>query len=64
MNAYEKHLSPLMGGKITEILVEESEYGDTYMGLVIQNGRRKYTVVCLSDPEGNGAGFLNVKQSQ
>jgi len=53
-------LKPLIGGKIKKIIVDPSPYGETYMGLIVEVGKRTYEVVGLSDPEGNGAGFLQI----
>lgn len=59
-DAYIKILKPLIGGKITKIIVDPTQYGDTYMGLIVEKGKQTYEVVGLSDPEGNGAGFLSI----
>jgi hypothetical protein len=58
--AYIKVLKPLIGGKVKHIIVDPSPYGDVYMGLVIEVGKKTYELVGLADPEGNGAGFLSV----
>lgn len=57
---YIKILKPLIGGKIKHIIVDPSPDGETYMGLIIEVGKKTYELVGLSDPEGNGAGFLQV----
>lgn len=58
---YIKYLSPLIGGKVTNIIVDDSDQHDLYMGIVIQVGKRSYELVAMADPEGNfGAGFLEV----
>lgn len=59
MDAYIKVLKPLIGGKITKIIVDPA-YDDTYMGLIVEKGKKVYEVLGLSDPEGNGAGFISV----
>jgi hypothetical protein len=59
-DAYIKILKPLIGGKITKIIVDPTQYGDTYMGLIVEKGKQTFEVVGLADPEGNGAGFLSV----
>jgi hypothetical protein len=61
MNYYEKTLKPLIGGKIKAIIVDPAPYGDTFMGIIVENGKKTYEVLGLSDPEGNGAGFLRVE---
>jgi hypothetical protein len=57
---YFNYLKPLIGGKIKKIIVDPDKYGDTYMGLIVENGKRTYEVIANADPEGNGAGFLQV----
>jgi hypothetical protein len=57
---YFNYLKPLIGGKIKKIVVDPDKYGDTYMGLIVENGKRTYEVIANTDPEGNGAGFLQV----
>ena len=59
MDAYIKILKPLIGGKITKIIVDPA-YDDTYMGLIVEKGKKVYEVISLRDPEGNGAGFITV----
>lgn len=59
-DAYIKMLKPLIGGKITKIIVDPTQYGDTYMGLIVEKGKQTFEVVGLTDPEGNGAGFISV----
>lgn len=59
-----KHLSPLMGGKIVDIVYEPSDSCNPYMGIIIKVGKREYEVVALSDPEGNGAGHLSIQQTK
>jgi hypothetical protein len=60
MDSYIKMLKPLIGGKIKKIIVDPTPDGETYMGLIIENGKKTFEVVCLADPEGNGAGFMSV----
>ena len=59
-DSYIKCLKPLIGGKVKHIIVDPSPTGDVYMGLVIEVGKKTYELVGLSDPEGNGAGFLQI----
>ena len=51
------------GAKLADILVDADEYGDAWLGLVFEKGRKHKTqwVVWVSrDPEGNGPGWLDV----
>jgi hypothetical protein len=59
-DSYVKMLKPLIGGKVKHIIVDPSPYGETYMGLVIEVGKKTYELIGLSDPEGNGPGFLQI----
>ena len=59
-NAYINILKPLIGGKIKKIIVDPTPNGDVYMGLIVENGKKTYEIVGLSDAEGNGAGHLAV----
>lgn len=62
-NYYEKHLLPLLGGKITNIIIDSTSVnGDTYTGFVVMVGKQEYHVVSLRDPEGNGAGHLSIEK--
>lgn len=58
--AFVDYLKPLIGGKIKKIIVDPTMYGETYMGIIVENGKRTYEVIANADPEGNGAGFLEV----
>jgi hypothetical protein len=52
----------LVGGTITQaVIAADGEYGDANFGFEIRlpSGAVK-TVWVLSDPEGNGAGFLEI----
>lgn len=57
---YIQLLKPLIGGKITKIIVDPTMYGDTYMGFIVEKGKKIYEVVGQADAEGNGAGFISV----
>lgn len=57
---YVDYLKPLIGGKITKIIVDPTMYGETYMGIIVEKGKQTFEVVANADPEGNGAGFLQV----
>ena len=62
IDAYIKQMKPLHGGKVKHIIVDQTPHGEVYMGFVIENGKRTYEVLALTDPEGNGAGFLSVEK--
>ena len=62
--AYARQLLPLLGGKVTQIIVDDSDpYGNTFMGLIIEVGKKQYQVIGLSDAEGNGACFLEIVET-
>ena len=61
--SFEKHYSQLVGYTVTGLAVDNSDednFGDPWMGLVMENGKRKKIAWVLMDPEGNGAGFLDI----
>lgn len=59
---YVQYLKPLIGGKITKIIVDPCMYGDTYMGIIVEKGKKTYEVIANRDPEGNGAGFMKITE--
>lgn len=62
-NPYIESLEPLIGGTITKIIYDESDpHGDPFCGFMVSRPEAVYQVVALRDPEGNGAGFLEVVQ--
>ncbi|MCG3770014.1 MAG: hypothetical protein JW384_01148 [Nitrosomonadaceae bacterium] len=60
-NPFRDMLSPLIGGTITQIIVDDSQDStDPYCGFIVTRPEAVYQVVALRDPEGNGAGFVEV----
>lgn len=58
---FREMLAPLIGGVISEIIVDDSEDAtDPFCGFIVSRPEAKYQVVALRDPEGNGAGFIQV----
>lgn len=61
-----KHLSKLLGGTITEIVCDDfdetlEEYGEPLYALIVtMPSGKQLQVTILQDPEGNGAGFLDI----
>ena len=54
----------LIGGTITQAVVSPvDDCGDSHFGFMVhtQSGKN-LTVWVLSDPEGNGAGFLDIQE--
>lgn len=64
--AMEEHLKRLVGGKITAVAMDDfddtiEEYGESLYGLWIEMpDGKKYQATSLRDPEGNGAGYLDI----
>jgi hypothetical protein len=62
--SFVKHYSQLVGYTVTGIAVDDSDTddfgGDPWEGLVMEDGKRKKIAWVLMDPEGNGAGFLDI----
>jgi hypothetical protein len=55
----EKHLEPLVGHRIVEI-IEDSDYADNgFYGFRLDDGT---LVWVLMDPEGNGPGHLDIEK--
>lgn len=62
-NPYIDALFLLKGGTITDIVYDDSDpSGDPYCGFIVSRPEAVYQVVALRDPEGNGAGFVEVTQ--
>lgn len=60
-NPYIQMLEPLIGGTITKIIYDESDpHGDPFCGFIVTRPEAVFQVVALRDPEGNGAGFVEV----
>ena len=60
MEPYIKLLKPLIGGKIKKMIVDPTPDGETYLGLIVEKGKKTYEIIALADPEGNGPGHLSV----
>ena len=61
--SFAEHYSQLVGYTVTGLAVDDSDednFGDPWMGLTLQNGKRKKIAWVLMDPEGNGPGFLDI----
>ena len=61
MSAQEFYLSklePLMGGKVTGIIKDDTEF----FGLQIEVGGKKKNVWLLQDDEGNGPGSFSIEE--
>ena len=60
-NPFRDMLLPLIGGTITDIIVDDSQDPtDPYCGFIVTRPEAVYQVVALRDPEGNGAGFVEI----
>ena len=61
--SFAEHYSQLVGYTVTGLAVDDSDednFGDPWMGLPLQNGKRTKIAWVLMDPEGNGPGFLDI----
>ena len=58
---YFNYLKPLIGGKITKLIVDPTDEG-TYLGFIVEKNKQTFEVVGLSDAEGNGAGHLQITE--
>tara|TARA_Y100001951_G_scaffold72540_1_gene59439 strand:+ start:246 stop:464 length:219 start_codon:yes stop_codon:yes gene_type:complete len=61
-DAYAKHYGQLVGWKVEQIAVDNSDENEPegWYGLVFTKGKQKKIAWILCDPEGNGSGFLNI----
>lgn len=50
----------LVGGTITEALIDEDPDDQTFAGFIVQNKDKTYAVWIARDPEQNGPGWLDV----
>lgn len=56
---YFNYLVPLVGGKITKLIVDPSNEG-TYLGFIVEKRNQSFEVIGLTDSEGNGPGHLQI----
>ena len=64
-NYYKDYLKALVGGKIVEVIVDASneEYlSNPYLGFIVKKGKKTFQFVALRDPEGNGAGHMEITE--
>jgi len=62
-NYYKDYLKGLVGGKIVEVIVDASneEYlSNPYLGFIVKKGKKSFQIIALRDPEGNGAGHMEI----
>ena len=57
---FEKHYGQLVGYKVSQVAVDDSDPNEEWCGLVLTKGGFKKVAWILCDPEGNGAGFLDI----
>ena len=50
----------MIGYKVTQIALDDSDTNEEWLGLVLTRGGFKKVAWILRDPEGNGAGFLDI----
>ena len=57
-----KSLSPLVGGTITTIIVEDGTepMDETHYGFIVEKNGKRFDCMILSDEEGNGPGHLDI----
>ena len=58
---YVEHLLPLVGGVITQVLVDDvPELGETCYGFRVEKKGKTLDCLIMCDPEGNGPGHLMI----
>lgn len=58
--AFEKHYEQLLGYKVAAIAVDNDNEEEEWCALVLTKGNSKKIAWIACDPEGNGAGFLEI----
>lgn len=53
--------SQLIGFKVTQIAIDDTDDEEAWTALVLEKGNKKKLAWILRDPEGNGAGFLDIR---
>jgi hypothetical protein len=60
-----EYLLPLVGGVITQVLVDDqSDIDENCYGLRIEKNGKKFDCLILRDPEGNGPGHLMIMEDE
>ena len=57
INALDEHLLPVVGGTISEaggVMID----GEVYPAIIVTINGKTLPLIALTDPEGNGPGFL------
>lgn len=55
------HLLPLVGGVITQVLVDDApEFGEPCYGFRVEKNGKSFECLIMRDPEGNGPGHLMI----
>lgn len=61
--SFAKHYAQLCGWTITQIAIDKMDRGEELCGLILTKGKDEKDekiAWILRDPEGNGAGFLDI----
>jgi hypothetical protein len=53
------YLKPLVGAKITKVIVDPSPEG-VYLGFIVEKKDQTFEILGLADPEGNGPGHIQI----
>lgn len=62
---YVEHLLPLVGGVITQVLVDDvPELGETCYGFRVEKKGKSFSCLIMCDPEGNGPGHLMIVEDK
>jgi len=64
VNAFEEHYSQLIGWTVKGLMgfIKENDPDEQeFMGLIMERGSKQKIAWVLMDPEGNGPGFLDIK---
>jgi len=62
VNAFEEHYSQLIGWTVKGLAVDNNDPDEQeFMGLIMERGSKQKIAWVLTDPEGNGPGFLDIQ---
>ena len=65
MNSFAQEYKKLIGYTVVDVAVDDGEdvlvdYDEPAVGLVLSDGKNQQLAWVMSDPEGNGIGFLDI----
>ena len=62
---YGDFLKELVGGKIIRAVIQtdnDNPFAEPYLGYIVKKGKKTFQFIALGDPEGNGAGHIEITE--